>query len=130
MATEKGEVKEVGLQPVSVELPEGPPVEGNPQGPPPASGKAVEAATGDHGNTSGLPSGADVSPPAVGEEGGKEGEVPGGGETASLSEVVLGIMSQPRIIEDGKHVGERSKVTSRLCLQRAQHKAMNRASCM
>ena len=101
-----GEVKEPGLQPVSVELPEGPPQEGISQDPPPSSGMestAAEstAAPGDHGEPAKLP--VTVRPAAVEEDGGvAEEEGPGEEGVASLSGVVVEeIMSQPRIITDG-----------------------------
>ena len=94
MATENGEVKGPGLQPVSVELPEDPLQSVSETPPPPnASGKTAEAGgVGDHSSSEPAGGGAGASPR-------REGA--GGGESASLSDVVVGILSQPRIIADG-----------------------------
>ena len=98
-----GEAKGGDLQPVSVEVP---PQEGLAAGvsqePPPSSGNAAAeaAAPGDHGEAAGLPITVRTAP-ARGEGAGGKGDG-GGEETTSLSDVVVGIMNQLRIIADGE----------------------------
>ena len=87
----------------SVEVP--PPVVEVSQELPPSSGDtATEAAApGDHGEAAGLP--ITLRPAPARREGpGGEGEEGGGEGTTSLSDVVVGIMNQPRVIADGESV--------------------------